>query len=312
MSVGARLTTWNQESWDLPVLLEWELRYTGGVPCDSVSLTCVYDRSMGTVLPECCRLGVFEDGELRFYGVVDEYTVERSERGELLTITGRGLAALLLDNESTAAVYQRATTRELLQSHVEPYGIRCREWKDLSGAYRIPSGSSQWKALEGFTRTYGGFSPRFTPTGELLCTPETAGASLHVGESTPVLALTRREKRYGVLSEVLVTDKTRGVTQSVRNQEFLRRGGSCRRVLYTPGQSSWSAMRYTGEYQISESQKDAAELSLTMPGGFLTWPGERVALDLEDAAFRGTWRVQEAVTACGSGGKTCRLTLWKE
>ena len=129
----ARVTTWDKKSYDLPVLVEWELRYTGGVPCDSFSVTCAYEAGMGEILPECSRFGAFVDGQIQFYGVVDEYVAERSDRGDLLTVTGRGLAALLLDNEATAAVYQRATTQELLRTYVAPFGITCRQWKDLSG-----------------------------------------------------------------------------------------------------------------------------------------------------------------------------------
>ena len=167
------------------MLVEWELRYTGGVPCDSFSVTCAYEAGMGEILPECSRFGAFVDGQIQFYGVVDEYVAERSDRGDLLTVTGRGLAALLLDNEATAAVYQRATTQELLRTYVAPFGITCRQWKDLSGPYQVSSGSSQWKALEGFTRVYGGFTPRFTPVGELIAAPEQPGKRFWVGDGVP-------------------------------------------------------------------------------------------------------------------------------
>lgn len=307
-----RVTTWDKKSYDLPVLVEWELRYTGGVPCDSFSVTCAYEAGMGKILPECSRFGAFVDGQIQFYGVVDEYVAERSDRGDLLTVTGRGLAALLLDNEATAAVYQRATTQELLRTYVTPFGITCRQWKDLSGPYQVSSGSSQWKALEGFTRVYGGFTPRFTPVGELIAAPEQPGKRFWVGDGSPILSLVKREKRYGVLSEVLVVDKVRGVTHTARNEEFLRRGGSCRRVLYTPGQSTWSAMRYTGEYQIAQSAQDAVEIEVTLQGSFLAWPGDQVILGLTEAGLGGTYRVHEALNACGSDGETCRLTLRKE
>ena len=41
-------------------------------------------------------------------------------------------------------------------------------------------------------------------------------------------------------------------------------------------------------------------------------PGDRVALEVSDKTFRGTYRVQEAVTTCGEDGILCRLTLWAE
>ena len=49
-----------------------------------------------------------------------------------------------------------------------------------------------------------------------------------------------------MLTEALVIDKTQNKNFSVKNQEMIDKGGQCRRVLYTPGQSTWAAMRYTG------------------------------------------------------------------
>ena len=174
----ARVTTWDKKSYDLPVLVEWELRYTGGVPCDSFSVTCAYEAGMGEILPECSRFGAFVDGQIQFYGVVDEYVAERSDRGDLLTVTGRGLAALLLDNEATAAVYQRATTQELLRTYVAPFGITCRQWKGLlgalSGLLRVQPVESPGGLYPGLRRLYaplysgGGADRRAGAAGEAV------------------------------------------------------------------------------------------------------------------------------------------------
>ena len=83
---------------------------------------------------------------------------------------------------------------------------------------------------------------------------------------TQLLRLTKRENHYGVLSEVLVIDKKRNVSYSVKNEDFIRRCGQCRRVLYTPGQSTWAAMRYTGEYQIARSREDEVVVTAVLPG----------------------------------------------
>ena len=32
------------------MLLRWNITYTGGVPCDSYEVTCVYDRTMAELL----------------------------------------------------------------------------------------------------------------------------------------------------------------------------------------------------------------------------------------------------------------------
>ena len=47
---------------------------------------------------------------------------------------------------------------------------------------------------------------------------------------------------------------------------MLDRGGQCRRVVYTPGQSTWAAMRYTGEYQIRRSREEELTIELGLAG----------------------------------------------
>ena len=125
-----------------------------------------------------------------------------------------------------------------------------------------------------------------------------------------MLACSLREDRYGVLTEALVIDKTRNKDFSVKNQEMIDKGGQCRRVIYTPGQSTWAAMRYTGEYQIQQSKRDAWSLRVTLPGSFLAFPGDRAAVSLERMGLSGTFRVAEAENRFDSqSGATAALTL---
>ena len=42
----ARIITCTHQVLELPALLEWNVVHTGGVPCDSFSVTFFYDASM--------------------------------------------------------------------------------------------------------------------------------------------------------------------------------------------------------------------------------------------------------------------------
>ena len=74
---------------------------------------------------------------------------------------------------------------------------------------------------------------------------------------------------------------------------MIDRGGQCRRVIYTPGQSTWAAMRYTGDYQIQKSREEEKIVTVTLPGSFLAFPGDRVSLDLERMGLSGEFRISE-------------------
>ncbi len=290
------LYTADHRMFRLPPLLSWRVTHTGMVPCDSFSATFVYQKEMAEVLPLAAGFAAEAEGETVLRAIVDEYTVDLDANGLTATISGRGYAARLLDNESRPVTYQQATLAEILANHVQPYGITCRDVAAVraESVYTVAAGASQWKAVEGFCRAYGGFVPRFSREGELLAGPEPEGRTLSIGEGDPVLACTLREDHYGVLTEALVIDKTRNQDFSVKNQEMIRKGGQCRRVVYTPGQSTWAAMRYTGEYQIQRSQEDAWTAEVTLPGSFLAFPGDRAALSLERMGLSGTFRVAEA------------------
>ena len=307
-----KLYTADHQIFALPPLLSWRVTHTGTVPCDSFSVTFVYQKEMAQALKTAAGFVAEEEGEVMLRAVVDEYTVDLDGNGLTATVSGRGYAARLLDNESRPVTYQQATLAEILQNHAEPYGITCGEIAEVraASAYTVAAGSSQWKAVESFCRACGVFVPRFSREGELLASPEQAGRTLSIGEGDPVLACTLREDHYGVLTEALVIDKTQNQEFSVKNQEMIDKGGQCRRVLYTPGQSTWAAMRYTGEYQIQRSGEDAWTAEVTLPGSFLAFPGDRVSLSLERMGLSGTFRVAEAENRFdGGNGALVTLTL---
>lgn len=303
------LITCDGGGWELPALLQWEVDLTGSVPCDSFSVCCMYEPSMQALLPKATRFYAEREGRRVFYGVVDEYEVARDRRGRTLTLTGRGMAALLVDNESEAMSYESADLREIFRNHAAPYGFSCGVMDALRGSkYTVESGSSQWKALSRFTEYYGGFTPRFTPTGELLLSREAEGKRLALnGEAA--LSLRYTDSRYGVLSEVLVKDKALGARLLVENAELKQRGGCCRRVVYMPRKSGYTAMRYTGEYQIMKSKEGQRQLELELPGAFLASPGDVVQLSCGDCGVEGTFRVSEAESRGGEAGELCTLIL---
>ena len=306
------IITCRHETLELPALLAWKVVHTGTVPCDSYTVTFLYDQAMAQPLHLAAGFLATENGEVMLRGIVDEFTVSMGAEGLTATVSGRGYAARLLDNESRPLTYQGATLQEIIRNHVTPYGISAAETAEVraDSVYTVAAGSSQWKALEGFCRAYGGFSPRFGRDGRLLAAPEREGQRLRIGGEDPVLSCVLREDHYGVLTEVLVIDKTRNAMYSVRNQDLLDRGGQCRRVVYTPGQSTWAAMRYTGEYQLQQSKKGERTVEITLPGSFLAFPGDTVELELERMGLRGTFRVAEAENVFSrSGGTTATFTL---
>lgn len=304
------LDTYDGARYELPVLLRWDLDYTGTVPCDSMTATCLYDAEMGDVLPKATRFTAFQDGKIMLRGVIDAYEVSLSRQGLLVEVEGRGMAALLLDNESEALSYERALLSEILENHVSPYGITIKRQQDVSGSgYAVVSGSSQWKALQGFTHRFGGFDPYFTREGTLVTgSLWGSGETLHIDDSSPLLSLRKREQRYGVISEVLIQDKAQRISHPVRNQKFLQTGGQRRHVLYMP-RSTAEDRRYTGEYQIAQSALEQVEIDLELPFPFAAMPGDRIALALDRLKLSGLYEVVRSRSRMDGDGERTELTI---
>lgn len=303
------LTCWDGKKITLPQVTEWAFQYGRGTPCDSFSLTCLWEPEED-LLAEAVTFTAVEQGETVFTGVVDECERGWDGKGGFLTVSGRSMAARLLDNEALGMDYQVATWQDIVRDHVAPYGVQVLG----SGLPAVPGfsvavGSSEWQVVYEFCRYYGGITPRFDRLGRLVATPWEEGKRLVLGEDTAVTALTLRDQRYGVLSQILVRDKTTGAVQTVDNGDFLRRGGRCRRVLTMPGKSSYQAMRYSGSYQLEQSAEELRQLELELPGAFLAWPGDLVEVGLSKPVGRGIWRVAEAVSGMDENGTYTRLVL---
>lgn len=302
------------EQLDLPVLKSWKLRRTGSVPCDSFEGTCPWDGGMDPRLEEACRLVLEEDGQRRFTGVLDECVLNWNEGGGTLSLSGRGLAALLLDNEAPGQDYQVATLEDILRDHVTPYGIRVtgREKLPAVPGFSVSSGSSRWQVLENFARYHGGVEPRFDVWGNLTVGGGEAPPRWQVDYRTGVMAVSWRDKRYGVCSEILVQDRWSLTPQRVTNDGFIAQGGRRGKVLTMPGKSAYQAMRYSGKYQLERSYEERFRLELTVPGNYFCEPGDEVEAALPPAGDMGVWKVLETLSVTDGGGSRVKLTLGRE
>ena len=307
----AYVTCYDGTAYALPVVLEWEFSYALGSPCDAFSLTCVWEPGMETLMAAAVRFRAAHGGQTVFTGVVDEYDCIRDERGGRLELSGRGMQALLLDNESLPMEYQTATVQDILRDHVSPYGIELAGSSQLGAVagFTVSTGESEWSVVYDFACYYGGIVPRFDREGRLILSGWQDETAVVLGDGSAFTRLSYGEKRYGVLSQVVVRDRSRKVTETVNDTEFQARGGRCRRVVTTTGKSDSAAMRYSGQFQLRASRAERVRCEVTVPGLFHAFPGQLVTADWIGFAANGVYRVAEAVTGADSTGSYTQLTL---
>jgi len=311
--VRGYVTCGDGTQWTLPVPTAWKLEYTSGTPCDSFWMCCPWDRDNTADPARWVRFTAEHEGERVFTGVVDECQVTQDMNGCVLEVSGRGMAALLLDNEAPGEDYGTATLEDILRDHVTPYGIEMAAGASLPPAeqFSVTVGSSEWSVLYDFACCHAGVDPRFDRWGRLVLTPWANDRTVIVDDASRVTALVCRDKRYGVLSQVLVRDRWSGEVQAVDNADFAADGGQARRVLTMPGRSSYKAMRYTGEYQLERSAAELERLEITVAEVFRVWPGDLVQVQRSGWPRNGLYRAVQVTVAMDEKGCRSRLELAK-
>lgn len=305
------LQLWDGKTVTLPAMTGWELRYGAGVPCDAFRVQFPGDKGWQEALSKAVSFTAEENGQRVFTGLVDEVSLSWGEAGTLAELSGRGMAARLLDNEAPAQSYVSATAAQILRDHVTPFGVETAEPGALSAVpgFTVTGGSSRWSVLYQFARYYNGISPWFDRWGRLHLVPFSNEVSRTLDNTQPILGLTWREKRYGVLSRVLVQQRNRFTTAVVNNEAFLAQGGCAQQVLTMPTNTAYQALRYSGDYQLRASEQERYRLRAVLAGGFWGWPGELVQVNLPQAGVTGRWRIGEAVVELSRAGLTTELTL---
>lgn len=299
------------EDYVLGVATSWSVYHGLGTPCDKFEIELSWQGSDLSLLESACRVRVEQDGAVMFTGVVDECEWKWNDAGAVVTITGRGMGALLLDNEAQGVDFTYATLDGVLSRYVTPYGISVASRASMSGVsdFSVSTGSSAWSVLYDFVRYYGGICPRFTKEGALNLSAFSDAVVFSIVDATTVLELERRYQRYGVLSKVLVINKTESTSQTVSDGELLDNGFCASSVVSVPRGTGSSSMRYTGNFQLNQSKNELLEITLTLAGAFGAYPGDVVQVSLGEAICQGSYRVQSCESSMDSDGYRCALRL---
>jgi len=295
----------------LPPLHTCELKLTPNVPCSAFRLSCRYDRELLPVLECAAYCRIVHEGAIVFYGIVDDFEIRQDGGGKSAFVSGRGLAALLIDNQAEAAEFSLATLPDMLRRYVLPYGIKNIISEELAPVPRlaVPGGSSLWDALCAFTQASSGLTPRFTKDGTLIIS-RGGGAPRQISEGSGILGFKYLKKRYGLLSEVVVR-RTDGFSVTVRNEEFISEGGIRRRIITVPSSTEEYRMRELGRRRIEASAARKSLLYLTLAGLIFADGGDIVDLSLPKQGISGRFLVSEACLRYGSFPNTT-LELVKE
>lgn len=292
----------------LPALLQWSVKRTDGDPCDSFSVQFVCTPETRALLEQATEFQAYVGARVVFTGIVDDFELRMDCGGVLAELTGRGMAARLMDMQTPAAEYVSAQLEDILAAYVRPCGITKIDAEAMGAVqnFVVQTGGTCYQALAGFCRHSAEIYPRFLADGTLVLRKEKAGKSIRLAGG--ILEAQYVRNRYGVAAEQVLINTRNGSFETASYPEFRALGGT--RVQYAgrTGDKIRASFR-TARQRLDDTKRDERLLTLTLGGSFLAEPLDRVTLALEALGLDGTWTVQEAQSSCDETGETCRLIL---
>ena len=244
----------------LPIPSYMTVNRDENVPADdiSVSFPAIKD------LPELCTLTVSEDGEIIFYGQIDEQQTLVSNSSVLTRIVARSMASVLLDNESKPVSYYCPSTSIIFSRHLEPFGIRSYKGSDvvLRETLNIVKGMTNWQAFYTFCMRAYGISPRIEADGTVNLNGIECSKSVYFSNvnGTPYISLKENNKRCNTLSDVWVKlSAGDGYILNVMNENAKERKIKRERYLDATGASTSPVVAQT---MIRNSVDNSYELTV--------------------------------------------------
>lgn len=292
----------------LPALLQWSVKRTDGDPCDSFSVQFVCRPETRELLEQATEFQAYVGTKVVFTGIVDDFELRMGCGGVLAEVTGRGMAARLMDMQTPAAEYVSAQLEDILAAYVRACGVTRIEAEAMGAVsnFVVQTGGTCYQALAGFCRHSAEIYPRLLADGTLVLKKEQAGKSIRL--TGGVLQAQYVRNRYGVAAKQVLIHTRDGSVETASYPEFQALGGT--RVQYAgrTGDKIRAGFR-TAKQRLDDTKRDERLLTLTLCGSFLAEPLDRVAVEIEALGISGVWTVQEAQSSCDETGETCRLIL---
>ena len=244
-------------------------------------------------------------GEVLFQGTVDQEDRTLTSSGVFLSVSARGPAAILLENEAMPQTYQYVSMNLLVKEHGAPYGFS--QWKGKEkgffSPFTISKGMSEWEVLDTFCRQFLNTRLRIRENCLDAQTRYTE-KTIRFGGEIPLCSLTvsyMPGKRY---SEILLRPQdTNTYSQSFSHPETLGMGIRRRRLLSGTKEEAQAALEKAAWQSFSVEVTAPGEISAALGDRAGVWGG---AL----GEYTGLY-VSEILYTRNQAGETCRYTLRK-
>ena len=294
----------------LPPLLEWSIRQTDGDPCGSFSVCFAFETAWLPVLKQAVGFTAEDDGRTVFTGLVDDFAVKLDRRGALAEVSGRSMAAALMDNQVRAAEFVSAQLADILRLYVKPYGITRIDAAPMGQVanFAVETGYTCWQVLVGFCRHSADIFPRFAPDGTLVLRKNTNPRRVVI-EPEQVRACSYVQNRYGAAARQVMVNTRTGQQQVAENAELRRLGIQCTHVSGMTGGGKLRATWRTAAQRLADSARELRQAMVQLTGMADVSPGDAAELRLPGLGAAEELSVAAVVHCGGETGVFTTLEL---
>ena len=175
---------------------------------------------------------VLEGSERIFRGKIDSQTIEKNNKGLLLTVKARSIECVLLDNEALPQTYCMPSMPLLMKRHFEPLGFYdfVGTEKAFNGELNITKGMSEWGVLSAFCRHFMNTVPRIDRNGAINITGEESKEIVYLS-SDRCLSVKNTLTRSNLISDIYARTYTAGGYEMPLENEFAKSLG-VKRIRY--------------------------------------------------------------------------------
>ena len=294
----------------LPPLLEWSIRQTDGDPCGSFSVCFAFEAAWLPVLKQAVGFTAEDGGRTVFTGLVDDFAVKLDRRGALAEVSGRSMAAALMDNQVRAAEFVSAQLADILRLYVKPCGITRIDAAPMGQVanFAVETGYTCWQVLTGFCRHSAEIFPRFAPDGTLVLRKNETPRRVVI-EAEQVRACSYVQNRYGAAARQVMVNTRTGEQQVAENAELRRLGIQCTHVSGMTGGGKLRATWRTAAQRLADSARELRQATVQLTGSADVSPGDAVELRLPGLGAAEELSVAAVVHCGGDTGVFTTLEL---
>ena len=262
------------------------------------------------VLKQAVGFTAEDGGRTVFTGLVDDFAVKLDRRGALAEVSGRSMAAALMDNQVRAAEFVSAQLADILRLYVKPYGITRIDAAPMGQVanFAVETGYTCWQVLTGFCRHSADIFPRFAPDGTLVLRKNTNPRRVVI-EPEQVRACSYVQNRYGAAARQVMVNTRTGQQQVAENAELRRLGIQCTHVSGMTGGGKLRATWRTAAQRLADSARELRQATVQLTGMADVSPGDAAELRLPGLGAAEELSVAAVVHCGGETGVFTTLEL---